>query len=177
MARPPQADRSTILDATITLRLPSAKKQALERLAEFKRAEAHRILGDRVPYSLGLMLLKWIDDGLAAHEAQLAASDAPPIAATTPVDPRQAPLFPIPAVSPPRVAKKTAAPAPDDDDQAAVRKRLHAALDAKVFRNQKDVKEAAGWGSQSTVSGFVNGTDLSPEKLKSLEAALKKRGA
>ena len=177
MARPPQADRSTILDATITLRLPSAKKQALERLAEFKREEAHRILGDRVPYSLGLMLLKWIDDGLAAHEAQLAASTAPPAGSSAPVDPRQAPLFPVPA-SPPRVAKKAAAPAPKgDDEQAAVRKRLHAALDAKVFRSQKDVKEAAGWKSQSTVSGFYNGSDVPAEKLKTLADALKKRGA
>ena len=176
MARPPKADRESILDATITIRLPSAKKQALERVADFQRLEVQRVAGSGVQFSVGHMLIKWIDDALAAHEVKNAP--APPAGSSAPVDPRQAALFPVPAASPPRVAKKTAAPAPKgDDEQAAVRKRLHAALDAKVFRSQKDVKEASGWKSQSTVSGFYNGTDVPPEKLKSLEAALKKRGA
>ena len=177
MARPPNEDRDSVRDASITIRLTPTKKEALERLADEQRVEAQRLLGSGVQFSVGHMLIKWIDDALAAHAAKHAASTAALPGTTTLADSRQAALFPVPAPSPARVAKKAASPAPKaDDEQAKVRKRLHAALDAKLFKGQRDVATATGW-QQSAVSYFYNGKDCPEGKLKNMADALTKRGA
>ena len=178
MARPPNEDRSTIRDASITIRLTPEKKEALERLADEQKIEAQRLLGSGVQFSVGHMLIKWIDDALAARAAREAPSAAPPvIVAPAPVPPPAAPVE-LPAA--PATAPRAAKPAPPtppkaaDDEQSAVRNRLKAALDAKAF-SQGWIAKEAGW-QQSSVSEFCRGKPCTEKRLPLMAAALTRHG-